>query len=381
MALIKNLIDAHAAPNVKEGATPPLSVTAPAGTVDTPVKKITAHDRARDEIVSAIENGVLSPKSAFGDVFPFPYSAVNGRAYHGQNILTLAMRAHEAGYETGAWMTYSAAAKQGWHPVAGSKAAKVYAHKAHSVVTDEMDPDTGELLVKQVPLLRSHAVFNIAQLAKKDGSPVLPEDVAHRSDAVPAGRKPTREAAELLHRIAEGMGMEIVHDPTATAARVEDTVLTVPTAADDTSPSALSHLARALIRLSVSEALPRVPRPDPDAANPQRDAAYNLRLAMAEAIATMHLGFPIEGAQPFDPADLQQLLSKDKRAGRFAAGDAEQAMRYMLSFDPSLRYPLRSEEEQLREEVLDAACEDVQFDANEIDFDYVEARTSPGMKP
>lgn len=385
MALIRNMIDAHAALDTKEGAEPPLpspvtNIAAVKAAVDTS-KKITAHDRARDEIVDAIENGVLSPKTVYGDVFPFPYSAMDGRAYHSQNILTLAMRAHAAGYESGAWMTYAAAEKRGWHPRKGERASRIYLHKAHHVVTDDVDPDTGEPEVKSFPMFRSFAVFNIAQMVKKDGTAVLPEDVAPRRDAVPGGRKPTSEAVALLQRIVEGMGMDIAYDPSAKRTKVEDHVLTVPAEPGDTSTAALSHLARGLIRLSVCEALPNVSAPDPEQVEPLRDAAFNLRVAMAEAMASMHLGFPIEGGKPFDPVDLDRLLAKDKRAARMAAGQAEQAVRYMLSFDPSLRYPLRSEEEQLRDEVLDAVGEDVQFDASEIDFEYVEARTGTRMKP
>lgn len=393
MALIRNLIDAHAALDAKEGAQPPLSASAArvieGGRAPQPDRAVgtfggkrpTQHDLARDALVQAIEHGVLSPKTAFGDVFPFPYSAVDGRAYHGQNILTLAVKAQAAGYSTGAWMTFSAATKQGWRVRKGEHHAKVFLHKQKAVATDEVDEETGDPVVKQVPMLRHFQVFNIAQLVKDDGSPVTEADVAARRDAVPAGRKPTAESVQLLHRIAEGMGIEIAYDPAARKAQLEECTLTVPAKAGDTSNSTVSHLARALIRLSVSEAIPRAVAPDPEQVEPLRDAAFNLRVAMAEAIATMHLGFPIEGSRPFDVMDLDRLLAKDKRAGRMAAGDAEQAVRYMLSFDPSLRYPLRSEEEQLREEVLDAVGDDVMFDAGEIDFDYVEARSGVRMKP
>ena len=375
MALIKNLIDAHAAQDTKEGAKPPPFVSARGkDAVNTP-KKPTVPEFARDELVHAIENGVLTPKSAFGDVFPFPYSASSGRAYHGQNILTLAMRAQAAGYESGAWMTYSAAEKNGWHPRKGERASRAFMHKQLHIDTDEVDADTGEPVVKTVPLLRSWPLFNVAQLVKSDGSPVSAQDVAPRQDAVPAGRKPQGEAVALLHRIADGMGVEIAHDPSATKLSIDEHVLTVPADADDTSAVALSHLARGLLRLSVSEALPNVQAPDPEHIDPLRDAAYHLRLAMAESIASMHLGFAIEGGRPFDPIDLDRLLAKDKRAGGRAAGNAEQAVRYMMSFDPALRHPLRSEEEQLREDVLDLLGEDVAFDASQIDFDYVEART------
>lgn len=378
MALIRSLIGAHVALDAKEGATPPPSASAPASVQR---KKPSPHDHARDALVEAIDHGALSPKTAYGDVFPFPYSAMSGRGYHGQNILTLAMKAHAAGYETGAWMTHSAAAKNGWRVRKGERHAKVFMHRPIEVRTDDIDEDTGEPVTKTVPVMKQHQVFNIAQLVKEDGSPVTAADVARRQDAVPAGRKPSAEAAGLLNRIAEGMGIEVQHDPTAQKATVDDATLTVPAAADDRSPDALSELARGLIRISVSESLRSMSVPDPEKPDPQRDAAFNLRVAMAEAMASMHLGFPIEGGRTFDPADLDRLLSKDKRAGRQAAGDAENAVRYMLSFDPNLRYPLRSEEEQVRDEVFDAFGEDAVFDAGEIDFDYVEARSGVRVKP
>lgn len=382
MALIRQLVGAHAALDEKEGALPPLSASAKAGPVEAErMKPPSRQEMARDVLVEAIEHGVLNPKNAFGDVFPFPYSGVNGRPMHGQNILTLAMKAHGAGYESGAWMTHSAAAKNNWIVRKGERHTKVFYHEMVSRETDRIDEETGEPEIKSWPKLNYYQMFNIAQLVKKDGSPVLASDVAERRNAVPAGRAPSQDAVVLLHRIADGMGIEVQHDPSAKATSFDEANLIVPGNADDLSAETVSHLARGLVRMSVSESLRGVSMPDPAEPDPKADAEYNLRLSMAEALTSMHLGFPLQGGRSLDPMELNRLLATNMRAGQYAARDAEKAVSYMLSFDPGLRHALRDEEERLRSEILDAGFDETVFDAEEIDFDYVEARTSKGPKP
>lgn len=378
MSLIRQLIGEHEAKKAKEGAGPPLSASPDAAPTRpaTPVSKPNQYDLSRDLLTAAIENGGLNPKTVFGDVLPMPYSAATGRPYHGQNVFTLAMIAQGRGYASGAWCTIAGANQRGWRVRKGETHTKIFGFRQVEVETGEEDPESGDPIYLVRPQLRHFKVFNYDQLETKDGMPV-----AAPVGVFPPGRAPTKEAVALLERVATGMGLDVHYDPAALRPELDDSVLTVPSGRGALDAVTVSHLARGLLRVSMAEALPRLQRGSGEEANPTREAEIKLRTTMAEAMLSMRLGFPLEGGAPFDPLQIQPLLAARKMAGMNAANDAETVVKYLMSFDPALRKDLEHEATAFRDEILDAGGDEVTFDADMVDFDYVEERTRVRIKP
>ncbi|MGX9960590.1 ArdC-like ssDNA-binding domain-containing protein [Xanthomonas euvesicatoria] len=368
---IRSLIEGHAAAPAKaESVQRPLaSQNQPA-----PLPRQSNFDLSRDELVNAVEAGCLQPANAFGDVATWPTSAISGRAYHGANVLTLAQRAAERGYESGAWCTFDAAKSRGWSVRKGEQHTKVFFFAMAARDTGEVDPETGDPVMESYPKLVHHKVFNVAQLDVSGGDPVARPIAA----SLPRSREPSDAAVHTLERIADGMGLEVLHDATLRAPVVADDAITLPNPPGARDPQSVSDLARALLQVAVSETAKR-PKDASRLSTEQIEAETALRASMAQAMLSMKLGFPIKGGEAFVPDQMATAFSGGKNVGMRSAKAAEQAVTYLLSFDPELHDDLVSEAKSVHDEILDAGGDPVVFDGSQIDFSYVTERS--GHKP
>lgn len=350
------------------------AASTPARTTPQGAPRPSNFDLSRDELARAVEAGVLDPVSTFGQVTQWPTSANNGRPYHGLNVLTLANTALEKGYPSGQWATFDGAKSKGWSVRKGEKATRVFFFQTHTRDTGEVDEETQEPILETYPRLASFAVFNVAQLEiTGENQPAAPKGVI-------SGAGATEPAVETLERIANHMGYEIQWDAKAKAAEVSD---------DTIRASSPSQLASVLMRVAIDEGVvSRVRKakaePETDEAREQlavqKDAEKRLVQKMAEAMLSMRLGIAINGTR-FDPADIHAAFAGGKQVAIRAAGMAEQAVSYMLAFDPELQDTLVEERRAMYDEILDAGGDDVVFDASTLGLDQVQHRTRQSPKP
>ena len=145
-----------------------------------------------NRIIADLERGVRpwmkpwSAENAAGRIC-IPLRA-NGVPYRGINILMLWYEAIERGYASPHWMTFKQAQDLGGHVRKGERAAQVV--YASTLTRSETDESTGEESERNIPFLKSYAVFNAEQV---EG---LPERFAHHPDQVlePAQRIERAEA-------------------------------------------------------------------------------------------------------------------------------------------------------------------------------------------
>lgn len=82
-----------------------------------------------------------------------------GREYRGVNVFLLEMERVLRGYEQPLWATMRQINEAGGSVLKGTKSAEVVFWKVNQY--EDRDPDTGEVSVCRVPLLRTYHVFNV----------------------------------------------------------------------------------------------------------------------------------------------------------------------------------------------------------------------------
>jgi len=101
-----------------------------------------------------------------------PANIATGRTYSGINIPILWSVAKEAGYPDPAWMTYRQALALGAHVRKGERGTPIVFTKKLTVRNKEDDEEE-----KQISMLRSYTVFNVAQIDGLPPSIMVPEEL------------------------------------------------------------------------------------------------------------------------------------------------------------------------------------------------------------
>lgn len=132
------------------------------------MKIAAVYENVTRSIIAELEQGAapwVKPWKNGKLVGIMPANAVTGHHYRGINIPILWHSADVHGYPTQGWLTFKQALDKGGHVKKGEKGTQVVFTKRLSV-KDEDDED------KQISMLRSFTVFNVAQV---DGLPEHPE--------------------------------------------------------------------------------------------------------------------------------------------------------------------------------------------------------------
>jgi antirestriction protein ArdC len=128
-------------------------------------KSIDLYQEVTDKIIRALEQGtppwVCPWDRGHGSVLPANFAT--GRRYRGINVLLLNLRQIAEGYPQNRWLTYQQAKAIGGHVRRGEEATRVVFFKLLEAEqsTTEMRAHRSQ---KVIPLLRSFAVFNEAQI-------------------------------------------------------------------------------------------------------------------------------------------------------------------------------------------------------------------------
>ncbi|MBR2208566.1 MAG: ArdC family protein, partial [Synergistaceae bacterium] len=127
----------------------------------------------RDELVKklceAMENGTAPWQKTWTDG-DAPFNAVSGRAYHGINLVNLALQSQTLGHPGDPrWITFDQAKEKGWHVKQGEKGTHVEFYKFDEKPKfDEsgapvLDAD-GKQEVEKSVLVRNYVVFHASQI-------------------------------------------------------------------------------------------------------------------------------------------------------------------------------------------------------------------------
>ena len=111
-----------------------------------------------NQIISDLERGLPVWEKPWEKGFMgFPENAFSKSFYSGVNTLILWLRQSKTGFETSQWITFLQVKKLGGKVKKGEKATPIVFYKK-LVITDKESEEE-----KTIPLLKTHAVFNLSQ--------------------------------------------------------------------------------------------------------------------------------------------------------------------------------------------------------------------------
>jgi antirestriction protein ArdC len=121
----------------------------------------TIHRMVTERMIAALERGTVPWHKPWQAAAGRPTSMTTGQPYRGVNVFLLGLAAAEEGYRSRYWGTYRQITQLGGQVRKGEQSALVVFWKP--VEVSDRDPHTGEVTVKQVPVLRYYRVFNATQ--------------------------------------------------------------------------------------------------------------------------------------------------------------------------------------------------------------------------
>lgn len=277
-------------------------------------------------IIADLEKGVRpwmkpwSVENASGRI-SLPLRA-NGVPYRGINILMLWSQSIERGYSSPHWMTFKQAKELGAFVKKGEQASEVV--YASTLSRTETDEKTGEESERNIPFLKSYAVFNAEQV---EG---LPEHFSQRPEKA---REPVQriERAEAFIRLT---GAEVRHGGDRAYYHVADDRVQMPLFKTFDSPESyyatfaheLTHWTRHKSRLDREFGRKR-----------WGDEGYATEELVAELgsaflCADLELTPEVREDHAAYIANWLTVLRNDKRAIFTAAGHAQRAADFLMAF-------------------------------------------------
>lgn len=264
-------------------------------------------------IVKDLEAGVagwLKPwKTKGGGVLPFNYAT--SRSYSGINIPILWFEKQEKGYGSSGWLTYKQAQAIGGQVRAGEKSTTIVFTKKY---TFKQDDD----VEKQIKLLKTFAVFNVAQI---DG---LEAEVP-----APVLSEPERDDQAI--RFIKATNAQIEHGGDRACYIPSKDKIQLPHTTDFESYE--HYLATSLHELchwtGAKHRLDRDLKPRFDT---KAYAAEELVAELGAAFLCAHLGVQGQLRHSEYIANWLQLLKDDNRAIFTASAKAQQAADYLRGF-------------------------------------------------
>jgi antirestriction protein ArdC len=142
----------------------------------------TIHRIITDRMIAALQRGTIPWRKPWHAAAGQPISMSTDQPYRGFNPFLLALTAAEEGYASPYWGTYRQIASLGGHVRTCERSTVVVFWK--QAEAEQRDPQTGEITVKTVPVLRYYRVFNAAQADHLPGR-FHPAPGEHRAIAEP----------------------------------------------------------------------------------------------------------------------------------------------------------------------------------------------------
>jgi antirestriction protein ArdC len=140
----------------------------------------TVHRVVTERMIAALERGTVPWRKPWQATAGRPRSMGAGAPYRGVNVFLLGIAAAEQGYNSPFWGTYQQIADLGGQVRKGEHSTLVVFWK--QAQTEHRDPQTGEITLKQLPVLRYYRVFNATQAdhlpERFHPAPVEPSEIA-----------------------------------------------------------------------------------------------------------------------------------------------------------------------------------------------------------
>jgi antirestriction protein ArdC len=127
----------------------------------------TIHQVITDRMIAALQAGTVPWRKPWQAAAGQPRSMSTGQPYRGINPFLLGLTTAEEGYRSPYWGTYRQISDLGGQVRRGERATLVVFWK--QARAEQRDPQTGELTVRQPPVLRYYRVFNAAQADRLPG--------------------------------------------------------------------------------------------------------------------------------------------------------------------------------------------------------------------
>jgi antirestriction protein ArdC len=121
----------------------------------------TIHRMVTDRMIAALERGTVPWHKPWHAADGRPTSMTTAQPYRGVNVFLLGLTAAEEGYRSRYWGTYRQIDLLGGQVRKGEHSTPVVFWKRTEVA--DRDRQTGEVAVRQAPVLRYYRVFNAAQ--------------------------------------------------------------------------------------------------------------------------------------------------------------------------------------------------------------------------
>ena len=156
-----------------------------------------------DQIVAALEKGVIPWKQPWKGKTGFPRNAKSGKVYRGVNVFILHFKGIANGYTSPLWLSYKQAVDMGGKVKPGEKGTPVTFWKPF-----EIADETAKSGKKRIMMIRYYTVFNYEQTEGVK----LPKKMAELNKPVKASEfTPIEEAQRIIETYVSNGGPKIKH--------------------------------------------------------------------------------------------------------------------------------------------------------------------------
>jgi antirestriction protein ArdC len=270
------------------------------------------YQQITDKMIAALEAGAapwIRPWKNDRSGGDMPHNAVSKRSYHGINVALLWMAEAANGYTSPQWLTFRQAEQLGGNVRKGEKGTQIIFWRFRGV----KDSETGE--IKQIPMMRTYYVFNVAQC----------EEIELRASKP----RPVIGPTEIDERIAR-TGASINHGGDVACYIQSRDAIHMP---NRSAFRSLDHYHGTLLHELThwTGHASRCARDLSGRFGNQAYAAEELIAEMGSAFLCARFGVPLEGLQHADYlASWIKVLRNDNRAIFTAAKAAQVAADYVL---------------------------------------------------
>ena len=271
-----------------------------------------------NQIISDLERGLPVWEKPWEKGFMgFPINAFSESFYSGVNTLILWLRQSNIGFETSQWITFLQVKKLGGSIKKGEKATRIVFYKKLVIADEENDKE------KTIPLLKTHAVFNLSQT----------KGLEHLIEKPSFENKSQFQDVEKAEQLIRESKADISFAPVDRACYlpVEDKIIMPKKEQFKTQEGFYSTMFHELSHWTGHKS--RLDRP---ASNKKGSKSYAFEELVAEISASFiccHLGFEYSTQHSVYVKDWLEVLKEDNRAIFRASSKAQKATEFILNFN------------------------------------------------
>ena len=268
-----------------------------------------------NQIISDLEKGLPVWEKPWEKGFMgFPENAFSKSFYSGVNTLILWLRQSTTGFETSQWMTFLQVKKLGGKVKKGEKATRIVFYKKLMITDEESEEE------KTIPLLKTHAVFNLSQT----------EGLGHLIKKFSSKEKPLFQDVKKAEELIKKSEADIAFAPIDRACYqpVDDKILMPKKEQFKTQEGFYSTMFHELSHWTGHKS-----RLNRKKGNKKGSKDYAFEELIAEISASFiccHLGFEYSTQHSAYVKDWLKVLKEDKKAIFKASSQAQKATEFIL---------------------------------------------------